>query len=184
MVQHKGTNSIETLRIVLQRFKEEDAEDMFYNWASDPVVCEFLSWGPHSNISVSKKRIKDWLMNYEYEETYNWAIYLKNSKEVIGSISVEVFDDNAESCEVGYCLSRKHWNYGLMTEALRAVMHYLFFEIGYQRIQAKHDILNPASGRVMQKAGMQFEGILYHVSKRRDGSLCDVAVYSKKITDE
>lgn len=184
MINHKGTNSIETTRLLLRRFEAGDASSMFDNWASDPLVCKFLSWGPHRDISVTRKRINDWLMNYEYDDTYNWAICIKSKNEALGSISVELFDDHEKYCEIGYCISREYWNYGLMTEALRAVMHYLFFDIGYEKIQAKHDVLNIASGRVMQKAGMKFEGILYHVSKRRDGSFCDVAVYSKKITEE
>lgn len=181
MIQHKGTNSIETIRLILRRFEAEDAPNMFYNWASDPLVCKYLSWGPHKDLSVTMKRINAWLRNYEYEDTYNWALYLKNRKEVIGSISVEMFDDKEQYCEIGYCLSKEYWSYGIMTEALRAVMHYLFYDIGYHKIRAKHDILNVASGRVMQKAGMQFDGFIYHVNRRRDGSLCDVAVYSKCI---
>jgi len=183
MLKHKGTNSIETIRLILRRFEVEDAHNMFYNWASDPVVCKFLSWGPHKDITVTEKRLKDLVNNYGFDDTYNWAIFSKQKNQVVGSISVEISDEKSSSCEVGYCISKEFWNYGMMTEALIAVMHYLFHEVGYQRIQAKHDVLNGASGRVMQKAGMQFEGILQHVSRRRDGSYCDVAVYSKRITD-
>jgi ribosomal-protein-alanine N-acetyltransferase len=71
-----------------------------------------------------------------------------------------------------------------MTEALLAVMHYLFYDVGYQKIQAKHDILNAASGKVMQKAGMRFEKMQYHMGVRRDGSIYDCAVYTKNIEDE
>jgi ribosomal-protein-alanine N-acetyltransferase len=60
----------------------------------------------------------------------------------------------------------------------------LFYEIGYQYIQAKHDVDNIASGRVMQKAGMRFIKIQYHAGVRRDGTLYDCAVYGKRITDD
>jgi ribosomal-protein-alanine N-acetyltransferase len=157
---------------------------MYQNWAGDPEVCRYLSWGPHRDISVTRKRIEDWVRNYQYENTYIWAIYLKTMKKLIGSISVEISNDSQETCEIGYCLSKEYWNRGIMTEALTAVMHYLFYEVGYKKIQAKHDILNTASGRVMQKAGMKFDKMQYHSGVRRDGSLYDCAVYVKKITDE
>lgn len=184
MIQHKGTNSIETIRLLLRRFEEQDARDMYSNWASDPEVCKYLSWGPHKDISVTRKRIIDWVRNYQYEDNYNWAIHLKGWNQVIGSISVEISNQSQLSCEVGYCIGKEYWNRGIMTEALLAVMHYLFYEVGYQHIRAKHDVLNIGSGRVMQKAGMQFEKMQYHTGIRRDGTYYDAAVYGKDIRDE
>lgn len=183
MLKHKGTLTIETVRLILRRFDEQDAEQMFKNWASDPEVCKFLSWGPHGDINVTKARIRHIVERYQYDNSYNWIIYSKRINEVIGSISVEISNERSCSCEMGYCLGREHWNQGLMTEAMRAIMHYLYFEIGYETIQAKHDTMNIASGRVMQKAGMVFEKIEYQCSRRKDGSLCDCAVYTKHIWD-
>jgi ribosomal-protein-alanine N-acetyltransferase len=184
MLKHIGTNSIETLRLKLRRFDERDAKSMYDNWAGDPEVVKYLPWGPHKDSSVSLIRIQEWMQKYAYPNYYNWAICLKNNDTPIGSISVEIQNDTDLTCEVGYCLGRDYWSRGIMTEALRVVMHYLFYEVGYERIRARHDVLNVASGRVMQKCGMQFEKILYHVSKRRDGSSCDCAVYSKGIRDD
>ena len=178
-IKHKGTNTIETVRLVLRRFRAEDAEAMFQNWAGDPLVCQYLSWGPHRDVDASLKRIIHWVANYEYDNFYVWAIELKSSHMPIGSISVEITNDKAETCEVGYCLGASYWNHGIMTEALRSVMHYLYYEIGYRMIQAKHDVLNPASGRVMKKAGMRMEMIEYNVGLRRDGTYYDCAVYRK-----
>ena len=179
MINHMGTISIETLRLSLRRFNEYDAEDMYLNWASDPEVVKFLPWGPHQEISVTQRRIREWMARYEHINYYNWAICSKNTNTVIGSISVEIEDDSKQSCEIGYCLGRNYWSRGIMSEALRVVMHYLFYEVGYTRIMARHDVLNIASGRVMQKCGMKFDKIIYHASRRRDGSYCDCAVYSK-----
>ena len=183
-VQHKGTNSIETIRLILRRFQPEDAEAMFRNWAGDPNVCKYLSWGPHQDVEVSRKRIANWVNHYQYNNSYVWAIELKSMNMPIGSISVEITNDSTGTCEVGYCIGEAYWNRGIMTEALRAVMHYLFYEIGYQTIRAKHDVLNVASGMVMQKAGMHYEKTEYQVGVRRDGSRYDCAVYTKHILDD
>lgn len=69
------------------------------------------------------------------------------------------------------------WNKGIITESLNAVIKFFFEEVGINRIEAKHDINNPASGEVMKKCGMQFEGILRQAGKNNTG-LCDLAVYS------
>lgn len=183
-VQHKGTQTIETVRLILRRFEDRDAEDMYNNWARDPRVCQYLSWGPHKDISVSRKRIRDWINNYTISNCYVWAIELISIHQVIGTISVEITEDEHQLCEIGYCIGYSFWNRGIMTEALRAVMHYLFYEIGYRRIRAKHDVMNIASGKVMQKAGMHYLKTEYHVGKRRDGSSYDCDVYVKDITDD
>lgn len=184
MLQHIGTNSIETNRLNLRRFEERDAKDMYNNWASDPEVVKYLPWGPHQNPLVTQKRIGEWLQNYTYKNSYNWAICLKRDNVAIGSISVEIQNEEEATCEVGYCLGREHWSRGIMTEALRAVMHYLFYEVGYEKVTARHDVLNIASGRVMQKSGMTFDKIIPHVSRRRDGSYCDCAIYYKYIWED
>ena len=184
LLNHQGTKTIETMRLILRKFQLEDAEDMFYHWASDPEVCKFLLWGPHKDVETSRRRIQQWVSNYERNNTYVWAIVLKGKNIAIGSISVEISNDSSLSCEVGYCIGKAYWSQGIMTEALRAMLHYLFYEIGYQRIQAKHDVLNVASGKVMQKAGMHFVKFEYHVGMRRDGSYYDCAVYAKNISDD
>ncbi|NLL73904.1 MAG: GNAT family N-acetyltransferase [Clostridiales bacterium] len=179
MINHIGTNSIETIRLILRRFKEEDTYDMHKNWASDKESLKFLSWGPYSDMGVTKGRIGTWIRQYDDKKVYNWAIYLKSIKEVIGQISVEISSDKEKSCEIGYCIGKEFWGREIVLEALRAVMHYLSSEVGYEKIIARHDVQNTASGRVMQKAGMKFQKRLLNVGHRRDGSLYDVDVYVK-----
>lgn len=180
-INHKGTNSIETLRLLLRKFQPEDAQAMFRNWAGDPEVCKYLSWGPHNDVDTTLIRIINWVKSYERNNFYVWAIELKSKEMPIGSISVEISNDKSASCEVGYCIGKDYWSRGIMTEALLAVLHYLFYDIGYQEIQAKHDVLNIASGRVMQKAGMNFDKIEYRVGIRRDGTYYDCAVYKIRL---
>lgn len=179
-IRHKGTVTIETSRLILRRFEEKDAKDMYENWAGDPEVCRYLSWGPHTNVEASRKRILSWLEGYKRDNSYVWAIEFKRSGNAIGSISMELSDDRSESCEIGYCLAKEYWSRGIMTEALVAVMHYLLYEIGYRIIQAKHDNMNTASGRVMQKAGMVFYKLENRAGIRKDGTYYDCVVYIKQ----
>ena len=182
-MKHIGTNSIETMRLILRKFRPEDTFDMYKNWASDIETLRYLPWGPHSDVNVTHRRILSWVDNYEQANVYNWAIYLKSDRQVIGSISVEMTNNKEKSCEVGYCIGKSYWGRELVLEALRAVMHYLFYEVGYRKIFAKHDTYNIASGRVMQKAGMHYEKTIVDAGRRRDGSLYNLNMYVKYYYD-
>ena len=81
------------------------------------------------------------------------------------------------SAEVGYSLSRDYWNQGIMTEALRAVIRFGFEELRLNRIEAQHELDNPASGQVMRHVGMQYEGTLRQRIKNK-GRFVDVALYA------
>jgi RimJ/RimL family protein N-acetyltransferase len=96
----------------------------------------------------------------------------KNTGKVIGNISVVKLIESIDAAEMGYCMSRAYWGQGLMPEALRAVMDYLFDVVGLNRVAACHDANNPKSGRVMEKAGMKLEGILRAAGKNNLG-ICD-----------
>lgn len=178
MLTHKGTETIRTERLTLRRFALDDAESMFKHWANDPEVTRFLTWKPHGDIGVSKSVVQQWVSEYKIESFYNWAIELKELGEPIGGISVVNLDEANESCEIGYCISRAYWRNGITPEALKAVIDFLFSEVGINRIAARHDTKNPASGRVMQKSGMLYEGT-HRQEKLRDGkTFCDMAVYA------
>ena len=86
-------------------------------------------------------------------------------------------DDLWKNCEVGYCIGHDFWNKGITSEALSAVIQFLFEEVGLHRIMAKHDVENPASGEVMKKCGMTYEGRLKEYYLRQDGTYSDSLVY-------
>ena len=172
-----GTQRIETHRLVLRPFTIDDADDMFSNWASDPEVTRFLTWPPHSSADVTRLVLGSWVSRYGDGGYFQWAIEWKETGTVIGSIAVVKLEEAIESAEIGYCLGRKFWGRGIMPEALRAVMDFLFDTVGLNRITAGHDVNNPKSGRVMEKAGMRKEGIL-RASGINNQGIRDVAVWA------
>ncbi len=177
MLQHKGTQTIETSRLILRRFTMEDAPAMYRNWASDPEVTKYLTWPAHKNPNTTEFVIRDWLNQYDDPSFYQWAITLKGSPEPIGSIGGVHWNDRVGKMEVGYCLGKKWWHQGIMTEALRAVIWYFFEIVGFQRVEAMHDVNNPHSGQVMAKCGMQYEGTLRRSALNNQG-LCDLACHA------
>ena len=113
MLTHKGTQTIETSRLILRRAIREDAEPMFRNWASDPEVTKFLTWPAHSNIAVSEMVIGSWLQEYEKDSYYQWMIEFKEIGRPIGSISVVRQNDRVEEAEIGYCIGSQWWHRGI-----------------------------------------------------------------------
>ena len=176
-MNHFGTVNLDSDRLILRKFNKNDSIDMFNNWGSDSKVTEFLSWSPHREYKESEEVIANWIDKYDEQNTYNWAIELKETQEVIGNIVVVKLEDSNSSCEIGYCIGSKYWNKGIATEALKEVIKYLFSRIKVNRISARHDILNAASGEVMKKCNMKHEGILREV-KYKNNRFCTMSVYS------
>lgn len=167
-----GTKEIETARLILRRFTVDDAQAMFDNWASDPEVTKFLTWPTHRSADVSRMVLESWIPQYEDGGYFNWAIVWKETGKAVGNISVVKLNEETGAADMGYCLGRAFWGCGVMTEALKAAMAYLFDEAGFNRVAACHDARNPASGRVMEKAGMKLEGVWRQAGKNNQG-LCD-----------
>ena len=172
MLHKTGTQRLETRRLVLRQFRMEDAEDMFSNWASDPEVTRFLTWPTHKSTDVTRMVLGSWIPQYADGGFFNWAIEWKETGRVIGNIAVVKLSEETEAADLGYCLSRAFWGHGIMPEALRAVMDYLFDTVGVNRVAACHDAKNPKSGRAMDKAGMKLEGVLRGAGKNNQG-ICD-----------
>ena len=177
MLTHKGTQTIETARLLLRQAQISDAQPMFQNWASDPEVTKFLTWPAYENVDAAYPILNMWICAYAKSDFYQWMIELKDIGQPIGSISVVELDDRVARAEIGYCIGRAWWHQGIVSEALSAVIDYLFSQVGMKRIEAKHDINNPHSGGVMRKCGMTYEGTSL-ASDRNNQGLCDTAHYA------
>ncbi len=175
---HIGTQYIETDRLILRRFELLDAQAMFDNWASDGEVTKYLTWPTHTDVSVTERILGEWVPQYEEDNCYRWAIVLKeNGPEPIGSIDVCHWRENGEAPEIGYCMGRRWWRRGIMTEALGAVIDFLFERVGVERIVARHDVNNPHSGGVMRNCGMTFQGSQERSHQNNQGVI-DTANYA------
>lgn len=151
-MREDGTIPLQTTQLFLRRFVPEDAESIFAGWARDKDVTRFLRWNPHESIRETRAILKNWCAAYDEEpDYYNWAICLKDGR-LIGSIGVM---PGRLGCEIGYALAKAYWGRGYATEALIAVRDYLFTS-GVEPLWCCYAEENPASGRVIQKAGFCF----------------------------
>ncbi len=179
---HKGTQTIETNRLILRRAQVSDAEAMFLNWASDPEVSKYLTWPTHESADITHMVLESWVAEYQKPNYYQWMLVPKDFGQPIGTISVVHSRDKIASAEIGYCIGRTWWHQGYTSEALQAVIGYLFDQVGINRIEACHDVNNPNSGRVMEKCGMRLEGI-HRAADRNNQGICDMARYAILKTD-
>lgn len=172
----RETPELETDRLILRKFNLDDAQDVFA-YASNPEVARYVTWDAHATIENSIAFINWVLERYNAGRTSDWAIVLKETGQVVGSIGLVEMDDKNARCEVGYVIAQPIWGRGLMPEALRRVVRFLLEEGGVNRVEAIHVLENEASGKVMEKVGMTFEGILKQRIQAK-GQFWDVKQYS------
>lgn len=180
-MKYMGTVTLETDRLILRRLTADDACDMYDNWASDKNVTRFLRWTPHKSVEQSETVLKSlFIPNYEDEKYLCWGIELKEEGRLIGMIDMRINGDDVG--EPGYALGEKYWGRGIVTEALRRVLKHCFEDIGMYRIVAVHATDNPASGRVMEKCGMKYQGYQSKAYRTGEGRVMDCKSYA--ITDD
>lgn len=174
-----GTKELETNRLILRKVTKKDAVDAYNNWCNSDVVDKYVMWDKHKDISITEKLYEMWEKDYEDLTTYRWIVELKSTHELIGTIDVasKKFMPYG-ACEIGYCYGEKYWGLGYATEALTAVIKFLFEECDANVLFAEYMINNPASGKVMKKSGMTFEGILRGRIIDKDGLRNDLGSYS------
>ena len=177
-MKYLGTNTLETDRLILRRINDTDYKQAYINWCSDYEVSKYVVWEVHANELVTKELFDNWIKDYEDKTTYRWIIEYKENHEVIGTIDVSKKMMEYSTCSLGYCLSQKYWNKGIMTEAVKRVIKFLFEECDVEVIAAEYLENNPSSGRVMAKSGMKYEGKLRSRVLDKDNKRNDLLVYS------
>lgn len=152
-----NTPTLHTPRLTLRPPRREDAPATFAAYAQDADVTRFLVWQPHRTLADTEAFMERLLAATASGKQHSWILERPDDGAVLGSFALRL---DGHKADVGYLLARAAWGQGLMTEALRAVIGFAWTLPQVQRVWAVCDVDNPASGRVMEKAGMQYEGRL------------------------
>jgi RimJ/RimL family protein N-acetyltransferase len=166
--------TLKTKRLLLRPFQADDAATV-QRLAGDRRVASgtFL---PHPyEDGIAEEWIARHVPDYEAGKSVHFAVVSAADNVLMGSIGLEVAGAHRHA-RLGYRLGVPYWNHGYCTEAVRAVLHYGFTELGLNRIYAPHFLGNAASGRVLHKVGMTYEGRLRE-HYRRFGQFVDVEMY-------
>ncbi len=166
---------LETERLILRPITLDDAADLF-EYASDPENTKH-TFPTHKNIEETQWIIANLFMS---SPLGNFAIELKENGKMIGTCDLRV-NEGEKSAELAYAINKKYWGKGFAPEAAQKLLDFAFHTLKVERLWAKYAAENGASGRVMEKIGMEKEGILRH-TKNLCGDFVDQVVYSKVVS--
>lgn len=150
------TKVLKTDRLILRRWEESDAEDL-YKYASDPAVGPIAGWPAHQSLDESREVIKN---VFNGKEAY--AICLKEDGKAIGAIELKLnghtdMTERDDECELGYWLGKPFWGQGLMPEAAREILRHAFENIGMSKVWCGYYEGNTKSKRVQEKVGFKYQ---------------------------
>ena len=168
--------TIETERLLLRKITLNDASDMF-EYASNPEVSEYTMWSTHVSLEDTKYFLKSLTKMYKRRELVDWGIVHKAEKKFIGTCGFVEWSMTHSRAEIGYALSARYWSEGYMSEAVNAIIEFGFREMLLNRVMGRCEVNNIASARVMEKVGMQLEGILRQQLFVK-GKYWDLKIYS------
>ncbi len=168
--------TIETPRLILRKMRMSDAQDLFA-YSSDPRVAQFVQWSAYTSVFEARAYLRHCMRQYSQGKPPNWGVIDRQTGRLIGTAGYSWVNEDHNSAEIGYSLSYTHWGKGLMTECVAAMLAHGFDKMRLNRIEAQHDVRNPASGRVMEKNGMRLEGVL-RGRLRNKGEYVDVKLYA------
>lgn len=173
--------TLETERLILRRWEENDAEDL-YRYASDPDVGPIAGWPPHQSIDESRGVIKTVFRGAEA-----YAICLKTDNRAIGTIELKLnghtnLTDRDDECELGYWLGKPFWGQGLMPEAAREMLRHAFEDIGMNKVWCGYYHGNAKSKRVQEKAGFRYQRTIENVDVplMHEKRTCHVSLLTKE----
>jgi len=148
-----------TARLAARPPRGDDADAVFASYASDPEVTRFLNWRAYERVEPLAVFLRESVSHWERSTgQFTWLLCLKGTDAPIGSIGV-TFEGSGRAM-FGYVLAKKFWGHGMMAEALTFLVDWSLAQPSLHRAWAFCDVENPASVRVMEKAGMVREGLL------------------------
>jgi ribosomal-protein-alanine N-acetyltransferase len=152
---------LQTNRLLLRPIEISDADSIF-SYAKNPNVSRYTMWEPHRSIDDSIRYIREYVFgHYRDQEPEALGICLRQEPaQVVGTVGCFWISESARSMELAYALAEPLWGQGLVVEAADALVRWCRKEYDLVRLQARCKVENGASARVMQKLGMQHEGVL------------------------
>ncbi len=167
---------LETERLILRKFEDKDVNDLF-EYCSDEQTVKYVTFPLYTDIQMAKDRINDLKEKYKKGEIACWAIEDKQTGKMIGSIDFVNIYEKDKKVEIGYILNKNYWNKGYITEANKKIIEFGLNEMNLVRMQARCISENIGSAKVMEKSGMEFEG-LFRKAEYRNNTYYDVKYYA------
>lgn len=149
---------LSTERLLLRQFQMSDKGVIRKLCDVKDIAATTLSIPHPFRLEDAEKWLKNKEVDYNKGKEVAWAICLKKSGNLIGAIGMRL-ESKHESAELGFWVGKPYWGHGYVTEAGKKVLQYSFNNLGLHRIEAHHMVGNDASGRVLEKLGLKYEGL-------------------------
>jgi len=162
-------------RLVLREFTRDDFDGV-HKYANDPEVVKFMSWGPNTR-TETRRFIEKTIQSQVVKPRTSYELAIELDHELIGGCGLTIHSLSDKRAEIGYCVRRIDWGKGVGTEVASELIRFGFNTLKMHRIEAKCDPENIASYKIMEKNGMQKEGILRQ-DKNIRGEWRDSYIYS------
>ena len=149
-----GTVELWTERLILRRYRSEDADDLNRYLGTDPAMYKYSGWNPYATLEMAQETVQRFIASYDDEHAYSWVMDIDDV--IVGTIGAYDFED--DHIEVGFSVVPGWQGRGLATEALKKVLEYLTENEGILCVTAWCAADNVGSKRVLEKAGMKLAG--------------------------
>ncbi|MGI6739803.1 MAG: GNAT family N-acetyltransferase [Christensenellales bacterium] len=166
---------LSTDRLIIRAPKRRDSGDMFL-YSKNPECSRYCLWHPHRSVADSRHFISMLIKENLRLKAQHFAVVLKDSEKMIGTIGISGYSKRDSSAEIGYSLSPEYWGQGYGTEALKSIIDYSFNTLKLNRIEAKSDTRNIASVKLLEKCGFKREGHM-HKGMFMKGEYVDLYLY-------
>jgi ribosomal-protein-alanine N-acetyltransferase len=151
---------LETERLVLEPLRIAHAAGLF-QVLSDPAVTGPTFETPHASADVTRTHVGDVLKRRDTRTGMTWALILKDEGEAIGQVSIHSISWSNRRGDLGFDLASRAWRRGLMTEALRSVIHFCFSRLRFIKLCAQNNVENDACHALLLHLGFRQEGLLF-----------------------
>jgi len=167
---------LKTENLILRPLRPTDLDDL-YEYAIDPAVYDLGMWRPYPSRESCAEHLAELLREQEDGRLWWWALEAKSDNKMIGRCQLSEVVPHVGRADIGYALHKHYWGKGYMTEAIHCVLNYAFEDMQLNRVAAEVLAANAASIHLLEKMGMQREGILRQDTKIR-GFLEDIHLYA------
>ena len=168
-IEVHGTVELWTERMILRRYRPEDADELYRYLGTDPAMYEYSGWNPYATLEMARETVQGFIDSYDDDHTYSWVMDIDDV--IVGTIGAYDYKDN--QIEAGFSVVKGWQGRGLATVALKKVLEYLTENEGIPCVTAWCAAENIGSQRVLEKAGMQF------VNTEKNGLVIGDRVYDK-----
>ena len=151
-IEVHGTVELWTERMILRRYRPEDADDLHQYLGTDPSMYAYSGWNPYATLEMAQETVRGFIASYDDEHVYSWIMDIDDA--IVGTIGA--YDYKDDQIEVGFSVVKDWQGRGLATAALKKVLEYLTENEGISCVTAWCAAENIGSQKVLEKAGMKF----------------------------